>query len=121
MQLPLVVYVDVDDTLVRTVGIKQIPMTEVIDQVRALFAEGTRLYCRSSGGAEYARSVAQKLEIEHCFVDFLPKPHVLLDDQAPGDWRRMVHVHPAQCGQASLVSYRKAVEDTGTTNQHGIA
>jgi hypothetical protein len=31
-----VVYVDVDDTLVRTVGTKRIPMSEVVEHVRAL-------------------------------------------------------------------------------------
>jgi hypothetical protein len=41
----LVVYVDVDDTLVRTVGGKRIPMSDAVDHVRALSAEGAELYC----------------------------------------------------------------------------
>jgi phosphoserine phosphatase len=76
-----VVYVDVDDTLVRTVGTKRIPMTGAVDHVRSLHAGGAQLYCWSSGGGEYAHSVAQELGIAACFVAFLPKPHVLLDDQ----------------------------------------
>jgi hypothetical protein len=109
MELPLVVYVDVDDTLIRTVGAKKIPMVEVIEQVRALFANGAQLYCWSSGGGEYAESIAKELKIAHCFAGFLPKPHILLDDQASSEWRRMVHVHPAQCGEASAENYRKAI------------
>jgi hypothetical protein len=114
LEPPLVVYVDVDDTLIRTVGKKRIPMTDVADRVRALFDEGTRLYCWSAGGGEYARSVADELGIAHCFVAFLPKPHILLDDQAPSEWRRLLHLHPAQCGQASVESCRRAIEDTRT-------
>src|SRR5579884_2117058 len=66
---PLVVYVDVDDTLVRSVGAKRIPIKPVIDHVR------------SSAGADYARSAAEELEIAGCFLDFLPKPNILIDDQ----------------------------------------
>jgi hypothetical protein len=89
-QTPLVVYVDVDDTLVRTVGTKRIPIAGAVDHVRSLHADGAQLYCWSSGGGEYARSIAEDLGIAGCFVAFLPKPHVLLDDQPVGDWRRLV-------------------------------
>ena len=37
---PLIVYVDVDDTLIRTVGTKRIPMADVVQHVRTLFADG---------------------------------------------------------------------------------
>ena len=108
-QPPLVVYVDVDDTLVRTVGTKRIPITGVVDHVRSLHAEGAQLFCWSSGGGEYARSVAEDLGIAGCFVAFLPKPHVLVDDQPVGDWRRLVTVHPMQCESESVATYRAAV------------
>lgn len=107
---PFVVYVDVDDTLVRTVGPKRIPMTDVVDQVVRLHAEGAQLYCWSSGGGEYAKSVAEDLGIAHCFSAFLPKPHLLLDDQPPSEWRRMLCVHPAQCREASADTYRRAFD-----------
>lgn len=51
-QRPLVVYVDVDDTLIRSFGSKQIPITSAVDSVRALCSEpGVSAYCWSSGGA----------------------------------------------------------------------
>jgi hypothetical protein len=58
---PTIIYVDVDDTLMRTFGSKRIPMTPVVNHVRQLKAEGATLYCWSSGGAEYAQSSAQDL------------------------------------------------------------
>lgn len=90
----LVVYVDVDDTLVRSVGTKRIPMKATIDHVRQLFQTGAVLYCWSSGGADYAKESAKEFGIEDCFAGFLSKPHVLLDDQEVADWRLCLEVHP---------------------------
>ena len=63
MSEPLVVYVDVDDTLVRSVGSKRIPMVAVVEHVRALEDGGAVLYCWSTGGAAYAESTARELGI----------------------------------------------------------
>jgi len=52
---PVVIFVDVDDTFVRSYGTKRIPMPAVIHHIRSLFDQGAELYCWSSGGAEYAR------------------------------------------------------------------
>lgn len=117
MSIPLVVYVDVDDTLVRTTGTKAIPVSGTADHIRALHADGAALYCWSSGGGEYARSVATKLGLADCFIGFLPKPHVMLDDQAVAEWRRLVQVHPSECGHWTAESYRSAVAGENLT-QH---
>src|SRR5258708_26792077 len=109
VQPPLVVYVDVDDTLVRTTGTKRIPISGAINHVRRLCAEGAQLFCWSSGGGEYARMVAAELGIADCFVTFLPKPQVLLDDQSFTEWRRLVNVHPMQCESESVATYRVMV------------
>lgn len=96
----LVVYVDVDDTLVRSFGHKQVPIVSTADRVRALAVEdGVVLYCWSSGGAEYAREVAARLGIESLFAGFLPKPHVMLDDLRPSEWRELLVVHPNEAPQ----------------------
>lgn len=108
----LVVYVDVDDTLVRSVGAKRIPITGAIEHVRQLHRDGAQMYCWSSGGATYARASAIELGLDGCFVGYLPKPHVLLDDQHPSAWRRLVHVHPAQAGNESAAQYAARVEGT---------
>lgn len=94
MTRPLVVYVDVDDTLVRSFGSKRIAMRAVIDRVRSLHAEGAVLFCWSSGGGEYARESAIELGLEDCFAGFLPKPHVAIDDVRLEDWRELVQLHP---------------------------
>jgi len=105
-QFPMVVYVDVDDTLVRSFGSKRIPMTEMVTHVRALARDGAVLYCWSSGGADYARAAAAELGIEECFAGFLPKPHVMIDDQPPAEWRRTVHFHPGEAVAKTLDDYR---------------
>ena len=95
-----VVFVDVDDTLVRSVGIKRIPMPAVIARVRALHDQGVALYLWSSGGAEYARASAIEFGIEGCFAGFLPKPDVYIDDPAVHEWRYCQHVLPGNADSA---------------------
>ena len=107
----LVVYVDVDDTLVRTVGPKRIPNPEVVAHVRDLRRQGADLYCWSTGGADYARRSAEELGITDCFTAFLPKPHVLLDDQAVAEWRRFREVHPLECVSKTVDDYRRTVDE----------
>jgi predicted HAD superfamily phosphohydrolase YqeG len=95
-----VVFVDVDDTLVRSVGSKRIPMSAVVSRVKELHAEGTMLYLWSSGGAEYAHASAVELGVEHRFSAFLPKPDSYIDDQCLGDWRFCRHVPPTNASEA---------------------
>lgn len=96
MKTPLVAYVDVDDTLVRSVGTKRIPIPSSVRWVRERAAEGAALYCWSSGGGEYARRSAEELGIAECFRAFLPKPHTLLDDQPLTAWRDLTVLHPLE-------------------------
>lgn len=91
-----VLFIDVDDTLVRTVGPKRLPMMSMLDLVRALHAHGAQLFLWSRGGAAYALATARELGVEQCFVAFLPKPHALLDDTPTHAWR-LPELHPAQC------------------------
>jgi|ERR1700710_2652471 len=95
-----VVFVDVDDTLIHSVGAKRIPMPAVVARVRALHAEGVALYLWSSGGAEYARASAVELGIEDCFLACLPKPDAYLDDQPIQEWRFCRHVLPSNASDA---------------------
>jgi hypothetical protein len=105
MNRALIVYVDVDDTLVRSIGCKRIVIPEAVQHVRELKAAGAVLYCWSSGGGDYARSTAEACGIANCFEAFLPKPDVMLDDQATSDWRPLVTIHPAQCRGVSVDEY----------------
>jgi phosphoglycolate phosphatase-like HAD superfamily hydrolase len=121
MLVPLVVYVDVDDTLVRTAGSKRIPVSGVTEHVRALAAAGAELYCWSAGGGPYARSVAEGLGIAECFKDFLPKPQVLIDDVALAKWNRLLEVHPAQCGRWTALSYQRVIAGEILDSEQGAA
>ncbi|MES2070031.1 MAG: DUF705 domain-containing protein [Pseudomonadota bacterium] len=95
-----IVFVDVDDTLVRSVGTKRIPMPSVIAQVRRLKAEGATLFMWSSGGADYCRVTAAEIGISDCFDGYLPKPTVYLDDQPVDEWRFCKHFYPLQAESA---------------------
>ncbi|QDU27657.1 hypothetical protein ETAA8_27460 [Anatilimnocola aggregata] len=108
---PLVVYVDVDDTLIRTAGSKRIPVSGVAQHVIALARQGAILYCWSSGGADYSREVATELGIESCFAGFLPKPNVILDDQQVEKWRRTMQIHPGACGSKTIEAYWDSVHN----------
>jgi phosphoserine phosphatase len=93
---PAVIFIDVDDTLVRSFGSKRIPMTHMVALVRSLSEHGAELYCWSSGGAEYAKRSAEELGLGDCFTAFLPKPSLLLDDVRISGWR-LLELHPAEC------------------------
>ncbi len=90
-----IAFIDVDDTLVRSTGSKRIRMPASIEYVRELHRDSFELYCWSAGGADYARSSAVELGIADCFAGFLPKPTLILDDQAPEEWPSFRHIHPA--------------------------
>jgi len=87
-------YVDVDDTLVRSVGTKRIPIPSAIARVRELHDQGWTLYLWSTGGAAYAESTAKELGLTHLFAGFLPKPTLIIDDQELKEWRGLMHERP---------------------------
>ena len=109
----LIAYVDVDDTLVRSVGTKRIPMPATVDHVRHLHASGVTLFCWSAGGADYARESAQELGIAMLFEAFLPKPHVMVDDQPPGVWPRLIVAGPVGLGSVTVADHIKALSSPG--------
>ena len=100
-----IIYVDVDDTLVRSVGSTRIPIVSVVEHIRRLKADGAQIYLWSAGGAEYCRTTARELGIEDCFVAFLPKPRVMIDDQEVADWVFCTTFHPSTCTGKALQDY----------------
>jgi cation transport ATPase len=98
----LVIYVDVDDTLIRSFGTKQIPIPRAIEYIRAMHGAGHVLYCWSRGGGEYAEKVANSLGIHACFAGFLPKPDVLLDDRLKQCLDHCQFVHPNNASAQSV-------------------
>ncbi|MBX9655312.1 DUF705 domain-containing protein [bacterium] len=107
MERPLVVYVDVDETLIRNVSSKRIPIGGVIKHVRSLKEQGAILYCWSTGGADYAKQSADEVGLSDCFAGYLPKPNVLIDDQVVSEWRSCMTVHPLSCDERGGRDYRK--------------
>lgn len=110
MRKNIIFYVDIDDTLIRSFGTKRIPIVGVVAHVRNIFKEGATIYCWSSGGADYARSTAVELGIEECFVGFLPKPNVVIDDQSISAWRDLIEVHPISVPDEGVAGYRKMLD-----------
>ena len=92
MRAKQIVYVDVDDTLIRSVGTKRIPIPAAIERVRAPHGDGAILYLWSTGGADYAR--AMELGLDGLFAGFLPKPTLIIDDQQVREWRQLKHERP---------------------------
>lgn len=99
MAAKLIIYVDVDDTLIRQHGTKRIPIPHVVAQVRKLKEQGAILYCWSAGGADYARESAHEVGLGDVFEAFLPKPDVLLDDRHIATWP-VLEVHPNETSVA---------------------
>ncbi len=94
--MPKAIFIDVDDTLVRSFGSKRIPISPMVAMVKELARAGAELYLWSSGGASYAAEAARELAIGDCFKAFLPKPEVLIDDSPIASWR-MTQLHPNEC------------------------
>jgi hypothetical protein len=80
--------------------------------LRAAFAAEARCYPDrgKAGGAEYARESARELGILECFVMFLPKPQVVIDDQAPSEWRHLIHPYPTDAPSRSLSELERSHE-----------
>ena len=109
---PLIFFVDVDDTFVRSFGTKRIPIPETIRHLEDLKTQGAELYCWSSGGADYARRSAAEFGIENIFKTFLPKPDVIIDDLPLSKWRNLAYVHPFNCWCKDLASYSGPPNET---------
>jgi hypothetical protein len=111
----LVVYVDVDDTLLRSAGTKTMPLPRVVEHAKDLADSGAQLYCWSAVGAEYARSAAHKLGIEQCFVSFLPKPNIAVDDQELSAWTHFAVVHPLNAVSKTVDDYWELIDAAQST------
>lgn len=107
MKRPVVIYVDVDDTLVRSFGSKRVAMDRMVEHVEALHQDGAQLYCWSSGGGDYARVSAKEVGLEHCFLGFLPKPNVALDDVQLAKWSDLLELHPNEAPTVPLDELRR--------------
>lgn len=90
----MIVYVDVDDTLVRWAGSKCIPRTLIIERIKERAIKGDRLFLWSRAGGEQAREVAEELGISKIFEAFLPKPDLLIDDEPISEWSFCAHEYP---------------------------
>ena len=114
---PLIVFVDIDDTLIRNFGSKRVPLTPVVNSIRRLHADGAVLYAWSTKGADYARSSATELGLSDCFTGYLPKPNVLIDNQEPGEWSRTIHVRPQESANLSADDYLRRLAWTHEASQ----
>lgn len=104
------IFVDVDDTFVRSYGTKRIPITATINHLKNLKKDGVILFCWSSGGADYAQQSAEEFGIANLFTAFLPKPQILIDDQSIQNWKKLLQVHTLSCSNKTLENYQSELE-----------
>lgn len=71
------VFVDVDLTLVDHNGLL---LDGAKPALQALHAAGCHLVLWSTGGAEYARTVAARYKLTELFEGFVAKPDIVIDD-----------------------------------------
>lgn len=90
----MIVYVDVDDTLVRWYGTKCIPRVSVIEKLKARAQAGDRLFLWSRAGDEQARKVAEDLGLTELFEAILPKPEHIIDDEPLAEWEFCSYEYP---------------------------
>lgn len=106
---PLIFYVDVEGTLINSIGNKTVAIEDVVKHIQELFEHGAILYCWSSAGADFAQQTAIALNLEKCFQAFLPKPNILIDDISIDSWRRLMQVHPSKCVTKTLYDYEDSL------------
>jgi len=106
------VFVDVDLTLIDH---RSVPLPNAVEAMHSLHDGGCHLFLWSTGGADYCRSVAERMQIASLFEAFLPKPDIYIDDmpstifngllfdvQQEGEWLLLAqkivreHVHPSE-------------------------
>ena len=117
MDKNICVYIDVDETFVRNYGNKRLPISAVIEHIKSLNKQGAILYCWSSGGSDYARASAAEFGIEDCFIDFLPKPEVVIDDLPFSKWRKLLDIHPNECPGNTIDSYKQSIFNRQVKNK----
>ncbi len=102
-----IIAIDRDETFVRNYVAKRIAIPSVIEYIKKLKSDGTIMYCWSSGGAIYAKESAEEFGIADCFIGFLPKPQVMIDDMNFSQWRNLLQIRPNECPKYSVESYRE--------------
>jgi len=46
---------------------------------------------------------------EHTFDPLNGKPHIVIDDQPPSEWRLLRHIYPGVAASSTSAEYRRAV------------
>jgi hypothetical protein len=55
-----------------------------------------------------------ELGIAECFLSFLTKPQLMIDDQPPSEWSNLCCLHPNEVSSMSVDEIRSATcEETG--------
>lgn len=101
----LVIYVDVDDTLIRTLGTKRVPIPTAISHVRALHTQGAVLYL-SAVAVNNMLGECARYGYRGMLRRILAKTsNSKFDDQQVSEWRYCRTVHPSNCGETSMEDY----------------
>ena len=76
----MIIYIDIDDTLIRTIGSKIIPIPDTVNFIKNCNTNKNEIYLWSRGGAQYCKNIAIKLLLDHKITGYLPKPNLIIDD-----------------------------------------
>ena len=98
-----VVFIDVDDP--KLGGTDASDTDALARHVRELHDRGLVLYCWSSSGADDCRDLAKQLGIVDCFVGFLPKPDVMIDEKHPSEWGNLRWLHRGEAPSVTTQGY----------------
>lgn len=91
LKAPIVVMVDVDETLVLWEGTEYKPNFKVIEQLIRHKDRGHYVIVWSAGGVEWAARVVKELNLEHNVDVVMNKPAFMWDDKNPLDWTRLCY------------------------------
>ena len=56
-----IIFIDIDDTLVRTYGLKRIPIPKTIQAIFRFHKEGSEIYLWSNGGSDYCKKNSKRI------------------------------------------------------------
>ena len=98
-----IIYVDVDDTLVRTDGSKRIPVPAVIDHVRKLADKDDELYLWSEVAL---RTPVLRRTNSEAQVASERSFRSQMSSKVLNEWRRLLGMHPSNCQRTTLTEYK---------------
>lgn len=88
---PVIVTIDVDDTLVLWKDREYTTNWKVYNQLVRHKIRGHYVIVWSAGGAEWAKKIVDQMDIAHLVDVVMAKPAFMWDDKDPNEWTRVCY------------------------------